>query len=158
MAEDKRALILNNLDKIEEWKANGKSIRWICGQLGVSKSLFYNVWGDESNGLKDTVKKGKAIAVEKIESAMFNSAVGYTRLQKKYYKVKRIEYDPVTGKKLFEGEEIVEKVEEVYYPPDNTAGIFLLKNWGGYMNEPATVELRKQEVELRKKQVEANMW
>lgn len=158
MADDKRALILNNLDRIESWKADGKSIRWICGQLGVSKSLFYNVCKDESNGLKDSIKKGKDIAVSKIEDAMFNSAVGYTRLQKKYYKVKHVDYDPVTGKKIAEYEDIVEKMEEVYYPPDNTAGIFLLKNWGGYMNEPATVKLRKEEVELKKKQVEANTW
>lgn len=158
MVEDKRGLILNNLTQIEEWKSNGKSIRWICGQLGVSKSLFYNVCKDESNGLKDTIKKGKAVAVEKIENAMFNSAIGYTRLAKKYYKVKKVEYDPVSGKKVFEGEEIVEKIEEVYYPPDNTAGIFLLKNWGNYMNEPATVDLRKQEIELKKKQIEVNNW
>ena len=158
MAVDKRELILNNLDRIENWKANGKSIRWICGQLGVSKSLFYNVCKDESNGLKDTVKKGKDIAVSKIEDSMFNAAIGYTRLVKKYYKVKHIEYDPVTGKKILETEDIVEREEEVFYPPDNTAGIFLLKNWGGYMNEPATLKLRKEEVELRKKQVEANLW
>lgn len=158
MAVDKKELILNNLDKVEEWKAQGKSIRWICGQLGVSKSLFYNVCKDDSNGLVDSIKKGKAVAVEKIESAMFNSAIGYTRLAKKYYKVKRVEYDPVTGKKLFEGEDIVEKIEEIYYPPDNTAGIFLLKNWGGYTNEPATVKLREEEIELRRKQVEANLW
>lgn len=158
MAVDKRELILSNLDKIENWKANGKSIRWICGQLGVSKSLFYNVCKDESNGLVDSVKKGKAVAVERIEDAMFNSAIGYTRIGKKYYKVKRIEYDPVTGKKVSEYEEVVEVAEEVYYPPDNTAGIFLLKNWGKYTNEPATIDLRKQELELKKKHMESMEW
>lgn len=158
MAVDKKEIILSNLDQIEKWKADGKSIRWICGQLGVSKSLFYNVCKDESNGLMESVKKGKDVAVSKIEDTMFRSALGYSRLAKKYHKVKRIEYDPVTGKKVFEGEEIVEVVEEVYYPPDNTAGIFLLKNWGGYMNEPATLKLRKEELELKKKQVESNLW
>lgn len=158
MAVDKKDLILSNLDKIEKWKADGKSIRWICGQLGVSKSLFYNVCKDESNGLVDSVKKGKAVAVERIEDAMFNSAIGYTRIAKKYHKVKRIEYDPVTGKKLYEAEEIVEVAEEVYYPPDNTAGIFLLKNWGKYTNEPATIDLRKQELELKKKHIENMEW
>jgi hypothetical protein len=78
------------------------------------------------------------------------------RKVKKHVKLKRIEYE--NGKKLSEYEEMVEYEEEVYYPPDTTAGIFLLKNWGNYMNEPRAMEIRKQELELREKQMKANNW
>lgn len=98
------------------------------------------------------------MAVENIENAMYNSAIGYERKVKKYQKLKRILYDEMTGKKTEEYEEMVEYEETQYYPPDNTAGIFLLKNWGNYANEPVTNSLRKEEIELKKKQAEANSW
>ena len=55
--------------------------------------------------------------------------------------------------KLREWEEMVEYEESVYYPPDTTAGIFLLKNWANYMNEPRAMEIRKKELELKEKQL-----
>ena len=84
------------------------------------------------------------------------SACGYERKVKKYAKVKRVMYD--NGKKAEEWEEMVEYEETIYYPPSDTAGIFLLKNWGNYMNEPRAMEYRKKELELREKQVDATTW
>ena len=48
--------------------------------------------------------------------------------------------------------------ETIYFPPDTTAGIFLLKNWAGYMNEPIAMKYRKKELELKEKQVDAQIW
>ena len=53
---------------------------------------------------------------------------------------------------------MVEYNEIRYFPPDTTAGIFLLKNWAEYMNEPATIKLREKEVLLKEKQIEYNNW
>ena len=52
--------------------------------------------------------------------------VSYTHL--KLFKVKRVEYDDQTGKKLREYEEIVQGTEEVYDSPSTTAQQFWLKN------------------------------
>jgi hypothetical protein len=49
---------------------------------------------------------------------------------------------------------MVEYEETIYYQPDTTAGIFLLKNWAGYVNEPKMLEIRAKELELKK----ANSW
>ena len=87
---------------------------------------------------------------------MFKSACGYERKVKKYANVKRCTYD--NGKKAEEWEEMVEYEESQYYPPDTTAGIFLLKNWADYMNEPRAMEIRKRELELKEKQVDATVW
>ena len=87
---------------------------------------------------------------------MFTSAKGFERKVKRYMKVKCCEYE--NGKKLREWEDVKEYEETVYYPPDTTAGIFLLKNWASYMNEPAAMSIRKKEVELREKQIDANLW
>lgn len=154
--KDVKKIIADNLQNIEEWSQNGLTIKQIASNLGLSDRTLYRHMSQSDSQLSQSVKKGRDIAVKEIEGAMFKSAVGYTRINKKYYKIKKIEYE--NGKKLREWEELVAHEEEVYYPPDDTAGIFLLKNWGGYTNEPKTIELRKEEIELRKKQVEASLW
>lgn len=166
MAKTKREIILDNLSQIEAWSAEGKTVRWMAQELGVSKSLLYQMMKEDreadesgvgqSTGLMDCVKNGRDQAIEKIECTMFNSAIGFTRKEKKCAKLKRILYD--NGKKTEEYEEMVEYEEERYYPPDATSGIFLLKNWARYANEPVTNDLRRREIELKEKQAEANSW
>ena len=50
---------------------------------------------------------------------------------KKHYKVKKIEYDPDTGRKVGEKEELEEVEDEQYIPPDTAAQIFWLTNRKG---------------------------
>lgn len=125
----------------------------IAKTIGVSKTTLYKYVAELDDGLDalDVIKKAREPAVEMLENTMFQSANGYVRKVKKYAKLKRVMYD--NGKKAEEWEEMAEYEEEVYYPPDTTAGIFLLKNWGDYMNEPRAMEIRKREVELKEKQV-----
>jgi IS30 family transposase len=149
----KKELIENNLDKIKEWIGQGVPMKIIAKNIGVCVQTLYTHLKSES---LDTIKNARQPAVQNLENTMFTSAQGYTRTVKKYQKVKRCVYE--NGKKAEEWEEMVEYEEEVYYPPDTTAGIFLLKNWGNYMNEPRAMEIRKKEVELKEKQVEANLW
>lgn len=147
--------VLENLDRIKTWAKEGLTIAQIAGKLGISEATLYK-YKAQLPELQEAVKKGRQEAVRAIENAMYKAATGYTRKVKKYQKVKHCVYD--AGKKAEEWEEMVEYEEEIYYPPDNTAGIFLLKNWGKYSNEPATTELRKKELALRKKQIENNLW
>lgn len=153
--ENKKQVILDNLDKIKEWAANGLTIAQIAKNLGMARSTL-NKYKSLLPVIEDTVKKARIDAVETLENTMFTSAVGYTRKVKKYQKVKRELYE--NGKKSETWEEMVEYEEEVYYPPDNTAGIFLLKNWGRYSNEPLNIKIRQKELELKEKQLDANSW
>ena len=154
----KREIVVKNMDKIKEWISEGMSMATIAKAIGVSKTTLYKHIADTEQGLNslDTVKKYREPAVENLENTMYQSACGYERKVKKYAKVKRCMYE--NGKKAEEWEEMVEYEETQYFPPDTTAGIFLLKNWAGYMNEPATVGIRKKELELREKQVDAQTW
>lgn len=149
----KKEIVLSNMDKIKEWLGQGVTMQAIAANLHVSKQTLYKYLSLDDI---DAIKKARQPAVDNLENTMLKSAQGYTRKVKKYQKVKRTVYED--GKKAEEWEEMVEYEEEVYYPPDTTAGIFLLKNWAGYMNEPRAVDLRRREVELREKQAENNMW
>ena len=88
---------------------------------------------------------------------MFNAALGGKVTLKQFVKLKHIEYNE-NGKKAREWEELQEVEVEEFIKSDTTAGIFLLKNWGNYMNEPRAMEFRKKELELKEKQVDANVW
>lgn len=145
----KKDIVISNLDNIKEWLAQGMSIQSIAKTLGISKSTLYKYMNVD--GL-DVIKKERQPAVENLENTMYMSASGFERKVKKYVKVKKCIYNE-NGKKAEEWEEMVEYEETQYFPPDTTAAIFLLKNWANYMNEPATVNLRKREIELKEAQV-----
>lgn len=153
--ETKKQLILDNLDNIEKWTAEGLTLAQIAKNLGVAESTLYK-YKSGSTEIKESIKNGRQDCVKVLENTMFTSATGYTRRVKKYQKVKRTLYE--NGKKSEEWEEMVEYEEEQYYPPDNTAGIFLLKNWGRYSNEPLNINIRQKELELKEKQLDANSW
>ena len=146
------------MDKIKEWIAQGVPMGTIAKAIGVSKTTLYKHISESEQGLNglDAIKKLREPLVEELENTMFKSACGYERKVKKYAKVKRCIYD--NGKKAEEWEEMVEYEETQYFPPDTTAGIFLLKNWGNYMNEPRAMEFRAKELELKEKQVDATVW
>ena len=63
-----------------------------------------------------------------IEKALFKKAKGQKAKLKKVYKLKKVEYDAETGKKISEKEELATGINEVFVPPDTTAQIFWLKN------------------------------
>lgn len=154
---DVKKLIEENLDRIEQWTRDGLTMKQIADNLGISDRTLYRYKSDSDSQLSQSIKNGRQVAVEKLENTMYMSACGYERTVKKYAKVKRVMYNEY-GKKAEEWEEMQEYEETIYFPPDTTAGIFLLKNWASYMNEPAAMNIRKKEVELREKQVNATVW
>jgi transposase len=146
-----KQIIKDNLDRIERWVESGLSMKEVAQQLGIAERTLYKYKAEDAEFMQ-TVKKGRQVAVEKLENTMFKSACGFVQVVHKHEKVKRCNYKD--GKKLKEWEEIVEFDEEVYYKPDITAGIFLLKNWSNYLDNPKLMELRQQEINLQKQKLE----
>jgi len=153
---DKKAIIEENLEKIEEWTAQGLTLKQIAQNLNISESTLYK-YKAESAKFTESVKKGREKSVQVLENSMYEAAIGYKYRTTVPVKTKHVEYGE-NGKKLREWEEVVEVEVTEYVPPNTTAAIFLLKNWGGYTNEPAAMEIRQKELELKEKQVEATMW
>lgn len=154
----KKEIVLNNMEKIKEWLSQGVAMSTIAKALKISKTTLYKHIGELDGSIDglDAIKKYREPAVDQLENTMYMSACGFERVVKKTAKVKRTMYD--NGKKAEEWEEMVEYEETVYFPPDTTAGIFLLKNWASYSNEPVTIDLRKKEIELKEQQIKANSW
>ncbi len=63
-----------------------------------------------------------------VEDALFRRACGYVQPLKKSIKVKRIEYDAETGKKVSEREELETGIEEEHIPADLRVCAYYLNN------------------------------
>ncbi len=64
----------------------------------------------------------------RVERALVRRACGYKVALKKTHKLKRVEYDPGTGKKVAEVETLVPGTDEVHVPGDLRASTYWLNN------------------------------
>ena len=63
-----------------------------------------------------------------VETAIYRRARGYKVSLKKSHKLKHVQYDPTTGKKVAEWEELATGFEEQHVPADIRAGSYWLCN------------------------------
>lgn len=144
-----------NKEKLAVFVKEGKSLSWIAEKFGVTSAAVVMAINRNEDIKNEYAKRRKNMA-KLVEHSAFECATGFFVDVPKTVKLKRIEYE--NGKKVREYEELAEYTEKVYIKPDVAAQIFLLKNWAGYMNEPKTIEIRKQELELHKKKLESEVW
>ena len=147
----KGSVIEQNLDKIQSWAAKGLSLNRIAKKLGVSTSTLCKHM-KENEAISESVKNGRSEAVDILENTMFKCANGFSHVVRKHIKVKDKIYKD--GRIQRETEKLVAVDEEMYFKPDMTACIFLLKNWGDYLDNPKLMQIRLEELELAKKKVE----
>ena len=63
-----------------------------------------------------------AVRCRLVEDALYRRARGYKVKLKKSFKIKGVEYDPETGKKVREGEDLKDGFEEVHIPAECNLG------------------------------------
>ena len=112
---------------IESWAQDGLTQEDIAANMGIALSTL-KVWRNDYPAISAALKKGKEIADYRIENALYTKALGYTMEVQTPFKTKHIEYDPETGKKISEHEEVVHATKTIHVPADVTAMIFWLKN------------------------------
>ena len=117
----------DGLLRIEGWARDGLTEEQIAKNMGVSRSTLSDYKVKYPDILR-AIKNSKEVADREVENALFNKATGYTVKLKKPMKVRHVEYDEQTGKKIAEYERIEYIEEEVHVPADTTAQIFWLKN------------------------------
>ncbi len=92
------------------------------------KPATFRKWLKLYPRLRAAVELGRREADYSVVEAVYKRATGYSVSTSKTHKLKRIDYDPDTGKKVREYEELAVGVDEDHVPPDLRAGIFWLKN------------------------------
>ena len=113
--------------RIQGWARDGLIDKDIAKNMGVNIATLYR-WKNQHSDICDALKKGKDAADRVVENALYKSACGYTETIRKPMRIKTIEYDPETGKKVREVEKVVAVEEQIHFPAQVTAQIFWLKN------------------------------
>lgn len=100
-------------------------------EIGLSSSLGLSIfrrWKKKYPDFAAAIELGRSGADYAVVEALYKKAVGYNVSLSKTYKLKRVEYDAETGKKIREYEELATGVDENYVPGDLKAETFWLKN------------------------------
>lgn len=139
-----------HLDKVREWRKVGGTVEQICKVLDISVSSWFE-YIKLYPELADANKKGQQEFCLDLRGELAKLATKHTLETKKQY----IKQDTETGHKTQYTEITTREVDA-----DIAAINLLLKNLdrGNWANDPANLELRKQELELRKKIAESNNW
>lgn len=139
--------VLPHLDEIREWY-NTLSEKDIAKRLGVSVSTFEK-YKREHPELADTLKDGRQELVSMLKKSLKKKAVGF-----EYTETKRTIRE-IAGKKIVTIEEYTR-----YSPPDTGAIHLLLKNldesWRN--DDKATMDLKREKIELDKQKAEDERW
>ncbi len=123
-----------HLAEIAEWVRAGATEPECAKKLGIGISTFQRYLakgrdGDENyKEFADTVDAARMDSDDRVEASLFMSATGYDAPVTKHYKLRRVEYDPETGRKIAEREELKEVVEKVHIPANVSAQQFWLAN------------------------------
>ena len=96
----------------------------------------------DAGSASESVAKRDAARCKRVEDALYRRACGYKVKLKKSYKVKTVEYDRDTGKKLCEQEDLKDGFEEVHIPADVRVCAYYLNNRspGRWREHPAEAE------------------
>ena len=129
MARSKYELWLENsgLETVRRLAAEGLPDEEIAIRASIGLSLFRR-WKKRYPEFVEALALGRAGADYEVVKALYKKATGYNVALSKTYKLKRVDYDPDTGKKIREYEELATGVEESHVPADLRAETFWLKN------------------------------
>ena len=117
----------DGLLKIEAWARDGLTKEQIAHNIGCSLSTLKD-WCNKYPTISAAISRGREVTDIIVENSLFKSANGYTVQLKKTFKLKKINYNEETGRKISEEEYLKEGVEEVHIPANVQAQQFWLKN------------------------------
>ena len=117
----------DGLELLKALAQRGLELGEIAQEIGVSASTLRE-WRKKYPAISAALSRGRAHARGIAENTLFKRAIGYTVDLLKPVKVKVIDYDPQTQRRVREREEIREAIEQQHFPPDTTALTFYLTN------------------------------
>ena len=113
--------------RIQGWARDGLTDKDIAKNMRIGLSTIKE-WKNKFPQIREALRIGKDAADRVVENALYKSATGYKEKVRRPVKVRRVDYDPETGKKIRETETWQAVEEEIVIPANVTAQIFWLKN------------------------------
>lgn len=150
MARSKWPKVSKKLMLVEKWARDGLTEEEIFKNLGISKTTG-NDYKNRYPEFLNAISNGKEVIITKIENALVKRALGY-------------EYEEIKTyiKKGPDGQIVAQYTEKTvkHQPADVKAANILLMNKDPehYTRDRAALDLKKEELELRKQIEEARSW
>ena len=143
--------VLPRFDDIEKMCNLGYSDIEIMDCLGIKKTAFYK-YLNEHKEFAELIKTARKAPILEVKSALLKRATGFK------VSVNTVSIDA-------DGNETI-TTKEQYFAPDPASIMIILKHWdkdpetgaAKWTNDPAQLELRKREIELKEKELEKNNW
>lgn len=157
-----------NLQLIQEM-ARTMTEKQIAESFGISYTGAWSLYKQQYPELVENLKKGRQNLVAELRSALIKRAKGYeyTESKETTERVKLPEAIRITlleagftPQQIDESRIVKTEVSHKKMPPDVAALNLALKNYDkdNWANDPQGLALKKQELELKKQQVENNNW
>lgn len=142
--------IKSRFDEIERWLKAGATERQVAQALGIAYSTFNKYKADVPEFRDFLLHIDKTEIVLELRSALLKKALGFKYEEAKKYK--KIDDDG--------NEHTYVEVTEKVSLPDVAAINLALKNYDkdNWSNDPASLDLKKQELELKKIQIAKEDW
>lgn len=154
--------VKSRFDEIREWLETGATEKEIYTNLGICKDTWIRYKTDYIE-LSDLIKNGRKNPVIQIKKAMLKRAVGFQYEEKKVT-TQYVEFDDGSGIKL-PAKVVKTEITTKTALPDPAAGLILLQHWDlnadgstKWSRDPASRELKKEELEIKRKQAEDEAW
>lgn len=156
-------------EEIKEWLKIGATDKEIADNLGINKATICD-YKKRYSEFNELIKEGRKAPVQAIKAALFKRATGMRYSEKKTV-IEKIKLPKELQQFLedcgFDADKIEKPVlirteeYEKYSVPDPASAMILLKHWDKeqeWTQDPATLKLKKQELELKKKHMESMEW
>lgn len=117
----------DGLLKLAAWSRDGLTKEQIAHNCGCSLSTLKE-WCKKYPAISTALSRAREVTDIIVENSTYKSANGYTVRLAKTFKLKSVEFDPNTGRKVREREYLEEGFEEVHIPANVQAQQFWLKN------------------------------
>ena len=132
---------------LRKWKRDGLTDEQIAHKCDIRRETLY-AWKRQHPHISNALTRGREIVDTEVENSLLKKCHGYTVDLKKTFKVKRVEFDPDTGRKISEYEELVVGYDQAHIPADTPAQKFWLINrakdkWRE-KQEPENTEINEQ--------------
>lgn len=137
-------------DEIKDWVAQGVTDKEIAKMLGINKATIVE-YKNKYPEFNELIKNGRKENVEELKNALFKKAIGF-------------QYTETETTINSDGSKKTKTIKKTALPSE-TAILILLKHWdrnedgtAKWMSDPATFELKKEELKLKIEQAENNNW
>lgn len=142
-----KSIILENFDFIKRSAEQGASEEQIYEALGICSTTWYK-HKSQMPELKELIKNARTNLVLDLKSALIKRALGFEYTEKKTY-IKEDENGYVTR--------YTEETTK-YNAPDVAAIINSLSNYDDWYRDKKLYDLKAEELELKKKAADLNLW